>query len=199
MGLQWGILGPTLLLLLVLTFLYADRFRAAKASWRLLSLSGCFVSAFGFVWILRGWNPTPGPYRISEVYPFGTHLQAWQVTFGFTWLAFGFLFFVAVLFAASRPSRFAWATLLASWLVCMLRHAAIAVALAWAGEGTIETVDLSNRLPVETQPGLLGATAAVALLFFSSSLGGFLWTAWQLRRGPSNKPLQPTSGAEASA
>ncbi len=185
MWFQWGILAPTLLLLLVLTFLYVDRFRAAKASWRLLSLSGWFLSAFGLVWILRAWNPTPGPYRISEVYPFGNHLQAWQVTFGFTWLAFGFLFFIAVLSAASRPSRLAWVTLLASWLVCMLPHVAIAIALAWAGVGTIETVDLSKRLPVETQPVLIAATAAVAFLFFSSSLGGFLWTAWQLRHGPS--------------
>ncbi len=186
MWLQWGMLVPTLLLLLVLTLLYVRRLRGAKASWRLLGLSGWFLSAFGLVWILRAWNPTPGPYRISEVYPFGTHLQAWQVTFGFTWLAFGFLFFVAVFSAASRPSRFTWVTLLATWLVCMLPHAAIVIALGWAGEGTIGTVDPSNRLPLETQPLLIGATAAVAILFFTSSLGGFLWTGWQLFHGPSN-------------
>lgn len=67
MWFQWGTLAPTLLLLLVLAFPYADRFRVATASWRLLSLSGWFLSAFGLVWILRAWNPTPGPHRISNV------------------------------------------------------------------------------------------------------------------------------------
>jgi len=191
----WGVLAPILPLLLVVGFLLSDRFRGAQASWRLLSLSGWFLSAFGLVWILRAWNPTLGPYRIGDAYPFGTHLQAWQVTFGFTWLAFGFLFFVAVLFAAGRPTRVAWATLLVSWLVCMLPHAVIAVALAWTGEETAQAVDLPERVSSEAQPLLIVATVAAAFLLLASSIGGFLWTAWQLLRRPCNKPLQPTSGA----
>lgn len=82
----------------------------------------------GLVWILK-WKPSVGPYMVGERYPFGNYIEAWEVSMGFAFLAFGILFSGAVVLVSQLKQRWAWNGLLLSWLLLMFPHAAIAIAL----------------------------------------------------------------------
>src|SRR5437773_5126136 len=95
------------------------RLAPAPVSWRLLGWSGVPLAFCGFGFATRFWTPSAGPYVANKLYPFGGHLQAWAVSFGFTWVAFGLLFSAAVLLGWQNSSGQAWSLLLASWLLCL--------------------------------------------------------------------------------
>ncbi len=106
--------------------------RALSLGWKLLIASNVvFVVGIGF--ILRG-HFTGGPYRVSEVYPIGNHLQAWQVSMGFAMVAFGILFSGAAFIAGQIESLSLWGILLLSWAVFWLPHGVIAVGFAFDGQ-----------------------------------------------------------------
>ncbi len=180
---EFLVLTPTVLLVSAVAVGHRPQFRKARLNWRILSVSGLFLAAFGLVWVLRGWEQTAGPYRIGAVYPFGTHLQTWQVTFGFTWLGFGVLFFGGSLRAAAHPTYLTWLTLLLAWLVCMLPHGIIGAAMAVGGQDVTEAVNVAARVDAGEGLVLLLATAVAGLLFLASSAIGFVWTWWELRQG----------------
>ena len=75
--------AATLVALAVWTSLL-PAFRRAPLSWRVVSASGVPLSILGVNFVIRFWNPTAGPYRANQRYPFGDHLHAWAVSFGFT-------------------------------------------------------------------------------------------------------------------
>lgn len=178
----WLTVGVAVLVVIGLLAGLLPLLRRAPSSWRLLSVSGIILGIFGIIWVLRAWEPTAAPYRVAERYPFGSHLQAWQVSFGFTWLAFGVLFFCLALLVSRGPTVVGWLTLLVSWMVCMLPHVIVALAVAWAGENTTDVVDLRERAS-EPKFGLIVSTALATLTFLGSSVGGFIWTGWELRVG----------------
>jgi hypothetical protein len=63
--------------------------RSLPRSWQVLGYSGVPLALGGIGFVLRFWHPTEGPYVANRVYPFGSHLNACAVSFGFLWLAFG--------------------------------------------------------------------------------------------------------------
>jgi hypothetical protein len=153
------------------------RLAAAPVSWRLLAWSGVPLAFSGFGFVTRFWNPSAGPYVANKLYPFGGHLQAWAVSFGFTWVAFGLLFTAAVLYVSQNPSRQGWLLLLASWLLCLWPHAIIALAFAWHGANR-ESLQFYGRWwksnPVG--PKVLVSGALMTLWHFSFCIAGFVAT-----------------------
>ena len=106
MWVVWLVGGAaTAILLAVLSTLRSD-FRSAARGWQLLAVSGLLLALGGLGFAIRFWEPTPGPYLANELYPFGPYLNAWAVSFGFTWLSFGLLFIgLALLGAQGRASQ----------------------------------------------------------------------------------------------
>ena len=95
--------------------------------WWLLPWAGIAYALVGLPFLLTA-EPTAGPYREGERYPFGTELQAWQVTVGIDWLAFGLLFAAAALAARQLPNRWLRATILVSGALIWLPHLVIGLA-----------------------------------------------------------------------
>ncbi len=183
MWLKYVALILSVLLIAAATVSHRSLLRHARPSWRILSVSGLLLAAFGLVWVLRAWEPTGAPYRIATTYPFGTHLRAWQVTFGFTWVAFGLLFFAASLRAAAHPTHLTWLALVGSWLVCMLPHGIIGFAVALAGQDVTQTLDVGARAGAGESSVVLLATGLAGVLLLSVPAVGFCWTWWELPRG----------------
>ena len=100
-----------------------------RRGWRLLPFAGILYALVGLPFLLAA-EPTGGPYREGERYPFGTELQAWQVTVGVDWLAFALLFAAAAVAARRLPSRWLRAAILASGALIWLPHLVIGVAFA---------------------------------------------------------------------
>jgi len=154
--------------------------RAAPRSWQLLACSGIPLALGGLGFVVRFWQPTSGPYRANEVYPLGPYLNAWAVSFGFMWLAFGLIFFVM---AARGPhSGRTWLTLLVAWFLAWLPHGIIGVGFASAGSN-----EPSIRLYQEWATkwsGLLRLWTGTLILaaHFGLSLLGFVLTGRGLRR-----------------
>jgi hypothetical protein len=121
----WITTSAAVLIALAVLLCLRATFRAAPIGWRLLSASGIPLSIAGLIFIIRFWQPIAGPYRANELYPYGNHLHAWAVSFGFTWLAFGLLFAGMALLGSRSTSRVVWVTLLASWFICWLPHGMI--------------------------------------------------------------------------
>jgi len=155
--------------------------RAAPRSWQLLACSGIPLALGGLGFVVRFWQPTSGPYRANEVYPLGPYLNAWAVSFGFMWLAFGLIFFVL---AARGPHTVRmWLTLLVAWFLAWLPHGIIGVGFAAAGSN-----EPSLRLYQQAAanwPGLLrlSTSALILVAHFGLSLLGFALTGRGLRRG----------------
>ena len=179
-----GILLSTLIVVVLLGAmipLLGASWRGASRAWRLLAFSGIPLAASGWSFVLRFWDPTSGPYLADVRYPFGSHLNAWAVSFGFTWIAFGLLFAaLALLGPASRTTAL---LLGAAWLLCWLPHGVIGVGFALAG-GTAESLERyqawgSNALGA----GTLFFGALLLLLHLCSSLAGFFLVARSLYRG----------------
>ncbi|OGO65216.1 MAG: hypothetical protein A2030_03320 [Chloroflexi bacterium RBG_19FT_COMBO_50_10] len=97
-------------------------FRALNIGWRLLALSGLWFIPSGAILIWMSWHPTPGPYVIGERYPYGTLSEAWQVSLGFGWVAFGLLFFGMALLGEQWKSRWLWFSLLISTILVLFPH-----------------------------------------------------------------------------
>jgi hypothetical protein len=114
----WITVSASVLIGLLVWYGLRSALRAASWGWRWLSLSSLPLSLTGINFILRFWAPTAGPYRANELYPYGNHWQAWAVSFGFAWLAFGLLFAGLALLGARDSTRLVWGILLASWVLC---------------------------------------------------------------------------------
>ena len=93
-----------------------------------LLLAGLGYVPGGILLILASWQATPGPYQIGLRYPFGGPLEAWQVTAGFAFVAYG-IGFAGLVHAHSRTgSRLLWAVLAISFGVMWLPHLLIGLA-----------------------------------------------------------------------
>jgi len=130
--------------------------------------------------VVRFWEPLPGPYRANELYPLGPYLNAWAVSFGFMWLAFGLVFYSLAL----RPPYTArsWSLLLVAWGLAWLPHGIIGIGFAIAGAN-----EASVRLYrdwASDWPGLLRlcASAVILLAHFGLAIAGFGAIGRKLRR-----------------
>ncbi len=155
------------------------RYVGSAAGWRLLAHAGWPLILAGAIFVLRFWTPTPGPYLANTRYPFGDHLAAWAVSFGFTWIAFGLLFAALAVLAPraaldARGARLAWLALLSTWALCWLPHGIIGVAVAVGG---LEPASVGRYADWAARP--LGTLVLVAdggllLLHAGLSMAGFL-------------------------
>jgi hypothetical protein len=188
----WIISGLSVLFVAVCVRLLWDDLRTAPRSWQLLAASGLPLSLGGLGFIVRFWQPLPGPYQANESYPLGPYLNAWAVSFGFMWLAFGLVFFALAL-RTPRTGRL-WLALLAGWVLAWLPHGIIGVGFALAG---------SNRPSVEfyrtwasKRPGLivLATSALILVAHFGLALWGFVRTGLELRRAASTGPGSRSAG-----
>jgi len=153
---------------------------SAQRGWKLLASSGVPLALLGFGFILRFWEPESGPFRANELYPLGPYLNAWAVSFGFMWVAFGLAFFALALRAS--PTGRTWFLLLVTWAIAWIPHGIIGIGFAMAGENS-ESLEL-YRDWASRWPGLfaLGASALVLVGHFVLSLLGFANTGRSLLR-----------------
>ncbi len=162
----------------VVLALRRDYVRSA-AGWRLLAHSGWPLILAGAIFVLRFWTPTTGPYRANARYPFGDHLAAWAVSFGFTWIAFGLLFAALAVLAPraaadARGARLAWLALAATWALCWLPHGIIGVAVAVGG---LDPASMGRYTEWAARPLgalTLAADSALLLLHAGLSVAGFV-------------------------
>jgi len=155
--------------------------RSAPYSWQLLACSGIPLALGGLGFVVRFWEPTPGPYRANDSYPLGPYLNTWAVSFGFMWLAFGLVFFAM---AARGPhSARTWFALLVAWFLAWLPHGVIGVGFAMAGSNE-PSVQLYQQY-ASKWPGLLRlcVSALILVAHFGLSLGGFALAGRELWRG----------------
>ena len=153
-------------------------YRTVPLGWRVLAHAGWPLSLAGAVFVVRFWVPTGGPYRANVRYPFGTHLNAWAVSFGFTWIAFGLLFAaVALLASRAEDARPAWLALLVGWIVCWLPHAVIALGFVVGGTDPRSVADYRAWGTNPSGAVILVADALLLLLHAGLSVTGFTLTA----------------------
>ena len=176
----WLVIGLAAVLFAIPTLLLWPDLRRAPRRWQLLAASGLPLALAGLGFAARFWEPTPGPYRANELYPFGAYLNAWAVSFGFMWLAFGLVFFACALRAPRTGSI--WFALLVAWVLAWIPHGVIGIGFAAAG---------SNQPSIDVYRGwgsrwngflTLASGSIVLLLHFGLSLFGFVWTGLALRR-----------------
>ncbi len=140
---------------------------------RLLAHAAWPLAAIGAIFVARFWTPTNGPYIADVRYPFGSAVDSWAVSFGFTWIAFGLLFGSLAVLAPSPPSRPTFVVLLFTWALCWLPHGVIGLGVAL--EGT--TAESANRYHAwaghPLGAAVLAVDAALLLLHFGLSLAGF--------------------------
>lgn len=161
----------------VMLVVLARQLAAATLSWRILAWSGIPLALGGLGFAARFWNPSSGPYVANRVYPFGGHLQAWAVSFGFTWVAFGLLFTGAVLYVSRHRSWTSWTLLFTSWLLCWWPHGIIGIAFAWNGANQ-ESLGFYGRWASNPLGFTVLLTGAFTLLWhFTFSIIGFVATA----------------------
>jgi hypothetical protein len=108
-----------------------------NAGWFLLFLSGLLFVPGGFAWLIR-WIPTPGPYMVGEIYPFGGHIEAWQVSMGFAFVAFGMIFSGLSVLACKLKNKWTWLLLLTGWILLMFPHILIGITFI------LDDITLSN-------------------------------------------------------
>jgi len=97
--------------------------------WNLLAFSGFSYVAGGALLVVLTWKPKPGPYSIGERYPYGGYLEAWQVSLGFAFLAFGILFGIGSLIGSKVRNKYLWSGLLASFVFMWFPHLLLGIAL----------------------------------------------------------------------
>lgn len=182
MSIVWITVSVVVLLVFSLLLRLLPAFREASLGWRLLSASGIPLGVTGVNFILRFWHPTAGPYRANELYPYGSHLQTWAVSFGFAWVAFGLMFTGLALLAVKNSRRIVWLTLLASWFICWLPHGIIGIGFAWAGQNAPSVDAYQNWASSSAGFALLLFNALTLLAHFVLSLSGFVLTGLELRR-----------------
>lgn len=180
MLMPWITVSLVVLIAGALLFRMIPAFRESSLGWRLLAVSGISLAITGINFILRFWHPTAGPYRANEIYPYGTHLQTWAVSFGFAWLAFGLLFTGLSLLGSKSSSRDAWLLLLGSWFLCWLPHGLIGVAFAWAGRNEPSISAYREWGSEAAGFALLLFNALTLLVHFGASVVGFFLTGLHL-------------------
>jgi len=171
-----------------LRWTYAD----CPLGWRVLAHAGWPLVLAGAIFVARFWTPTSGPYIANVRYPFGTHLAAWAVSFGFTWIAFGLLFAALAVLARDAQRPVAWWALLAAWVLCWLPHGYIGVATVVGG---MAPVSVTTYQRWGSSPGgalLLAADAGLLLAHFTLCAVGFGLTGRALRR-PDIGPRAPAA------
>jgi hypothetical protein len=155
------------------------RYVGSAAGWRLLAHAGWPLILAGAIFVLRFWTPTPGPYLANTRYPFGDHLAAWAVAFGFTWIAFGLLFAALAVLAPRaaldvRGARLAWLALLVTWILCWLPHGIIGAAVAAGG---LEPASVARYVGWASRPRgalILAADGGLLMLHAGLSTAGFI-------------------------
>ena len=75
-ALSAGLIGACLLVL-------RREFYSAPRAWQILAASGVPLALGGLGFVVRFWEPLPGPYLANDRYPLGPYLNAWAVWFGF--------------------------------------------------------------------------------------------------------------------
>lgn len=153
--------------------------RNLPRGWQVLALSGVALSLGGIEFIFRFWEPRSGPYLVNEWYPFGAYLNAWAVSFGFMWLAFGLLFGTAAILGPRGLAL--WLALLATWLIAWLPHAVIVGGFLLGGQQ--ESTAYSDW--AEDWPRSLSLWVSGLLLVGHASLStiGFILTGRALLKG----------------
>jgi hypothetical protein len=190
----WITVSAAVLIVLAVSLCLRPAFRAAPIGWRLLSASGIPLNLAGLIFIIRFWQPTAGPYRANELYPYGNHLHAWAVSFGFTWFAFGLLFAGLALLGSRRTGRVVWVTLLASWVICWLPHGVIGLAFACAGHNA-PSLETYRKWASESQGFILLVSDAVILLaHFALAMLGFVMSGLEIRRDDHTDLGPPVKG-----
>jgi hypothetical protein len=172
-------------------------FRDAPWGWRLLAVSGITLALGGLIFVVRFWEPTPGPYLANELYPLGPYLNAWAVSFGFAWLGFGLLFVALALTGARLASRRIWLILLTSWLLCWLPHGIIGIGFAWAGHNAPSIQRYRTWAADASGLLVLCASAVVLLAHFAFSILGFIFSWRGLSRQAGAR--SPRASLDASA
>ena len=183
MWIVWGVTALSVGLVAVPLVLLREDWRTAPRGWQILAGSGVALALGGLGFIVRFWEPLPGPYRANELYPLGPYVNAWAVSFGFMWLAFGLVFVVLALRGPRTPVT--WLTLVVAWVVMWIPHGIIGIGFAAAG-GNEVSVQLYRDWASEW-PGLLrlGASALILLAHLGLSTVGFALTGRALLRGRS--------------
>jgi len=178
----WFVIGFALAIFGATTVLLWPDLRAAPRGWQLLGASGLPLALGGLGFVIRFWDPTPGPYIANELYPFGTFLNAWAVSFGFTWLAFGLAFFAFAV--RGRHSGASWLALLVAWVLVWLPHGVIGIAFAVAGSNK-PSIDLYLEWGSEWGGFMtLIGNSVILLAHFVLSVLGFAMSGFDLRRHP---------------
>lgn len=183
MALVWAVSAFSAALVAACVIVHRADLRAAPRGWQLLAASGVPLALAGLGFIVQFWEPLPGPYRANEVYPLGPYLNAWAVSFGFMWMAFGLLFFTLAL-RAPRTGR-TWFTLFVAWLLAWLPHGIIGIGFVAAGDNQ-PSIQVYRNWASEW-PGLVRLCVSAAILFGHFALGilGFVLTCRGLVRASS--------------
>lgn len=180
MWLVWAVSAFSAALLVGCVRLLRTELGVAPRGWQLLATSGLPLAMGGAGFIFRFWEPAPGPYLANSLYPLGPYLNAWAVSFGFMWMAFGLAFF-ALAVQAPRTGRL-WLALLVGWFLAWLPHGIIGIGFAWAG--SIQPSVQLYRDWASEWPGFLRlcASALILLSHFTLALLGFTLTGADLLR-----------------
>ena len=131
MWLVWSVTALAAAVATACIILVLEDWRSAPRGWQFLAGSGVTLSLGGLGFIVRFWEPLPGPYTANELYPLGPYVNTWAVSFGFMWLAFGVAF--AVLALRGKRSTKTWLVLLTVWALAWMPHAIIGVGFLVAG------------------------------------------------------------------
>jgi hypothetical protein len=175
-------LGGSAAIYFLMLFFLARQLSAAPLSWRVLGWSGIPIALAGFGFAARFWNPSSGPFIANRLYPFGSHLQTWAVSFGFTWVAFGLLFTGAALFVSRHRCWTWWTLLFSSWLICWWPHGIIGIAFARNGANQ-QSLSFYTRWGSNPLGFTVLLTEALILLWhFTFSIVGFIATGREVYR-----------------
>lgn len=98
-------------------------FQSIRTGWGLLYFAGFGYIPGGILLVMLSWEANPGPYEIGMSYPYGDYLNAWLVTNGFAFIAFGLLFIGIVEAACRFRSRYLWIFALFGFLLIWFPHA----------------------------------------------------------------------------
>ena len=176
----WLVATFSTILTAVSVVLLRPDLRAAPLAWRLLGASGLPLALGGLGFIVRFWEPLPGPYLANAVYPLGPYVNAWAVSFGFMWLAFG-LVFTALALRAPR-SWLTWWILAVAWLLAWIPHGVIGIGFALAGSNAPSIRLYRDWASEWTGFVVLCSGALLLLAHFGLSAAGFIGTGWSLWR-----------------
>lgn len=171
MWLVWSVSALCIGVAVACVSLFLEDWRNAERGWQLLAASGIPLSLAGLGFIIRFWKPHSGPFTANELYPLGPYVNAWAVSFGFMWLAFGVAFLVLSL-RGGRDIRIWWA-LLTIWFLAWLPHGIIGVGFLVAGQ-----TELSMQLYrdwASRWPDVLGLVVggSALLIHIGLSVSGF--------------------------